>query len=237
MDRIQYTHPACMSTSLWWFVLAAALVVPAGAAAAGTQVCSAESGAARHTLVELFTSEGCSSCPPADRWLSGLAERDDLVALAFHVDYWDRLGWTDRFATPRHTQRQHERAAQARSGYVYTPQVLVNGRDFRQWAAYPGGEGLASVDPASEFSQTNNAGVVPLLSDVFDHRLPVWSIYPQYEADGVTEKPKTLANRNAAFQQWANGFFASTKAQVRSYETQTSAAVQAAKDAIGEFDT
>ena len=61
--------------------------------------CAAQSGARVPCVVELYTSEGCSSCPPADRWLSTLKGRPDVVALAFHVDYWDRLGWTDRFAS------------------------------------------------------------------------------------------------------------------------------------------
>jgi hypothetical protein len=64
-------------------------------------------------LVELYTSEGCNSCPPADRWLSASfakgAPRASGIALAFHVDYWDRLGWKDRFATPAFTQRQYDR--------------------------------------------------------------------------------------------------------------------------------
>jgi hypothetical protein len=113
------------------------------------EACVAETGAMRNTLVELFTSEGCSSCPPADRWLTALKDRGDLIALAFHVDYWDRLGWTDRFASPHFTQRQRDKASRARSSYVYTPQVLVDGGDFRGWAAHPGGAGLAKPQPAA----------------------------------------------------------------------------------------
>ena len=88
-------------------------------------------------LVELYTSEGCSSCPPADRWLSGL--RDDprlwreLVPIAFHVDYWDYIGWTDRFATTDHGQRQRAYAADGRVGTVYTPGFVVDGREWRGW--------------------------------------------------------------------------------------------------------
>lgn len=149
METIRHLPSARVVLACWTFVLLALLGTRVSAADGVALTCRAETGAARHTLVELFTSEGCNSCPPADRWLSGLAARDDLVALAFHVDYWDRLGWTDRFASPRYTQRQHQRASQARSGYVYTPQVLVNGRDFRQWAAHPGGEGLGSTASAS----------------------------------------------------------------------------------------
>jgi hypothetical protein len=95
--------------------------------------CSAHSSAQPPALVELYTSEGCSSCPPADRWLSTLKGRTDVLALAFHVNYWDRLGWPDRFATPATTERQHllQRASGAR--HVYTPQVMHNGQDWRDW--------------------------------------------------------------------------------------------------------
>jgi len=96
---------------------------------AAPQACMASSGATAPTLVELYTSEGCSSCPPADRWLSTLKGRSDVLALAFHVNYWDKLGWVDRFATPEATARQYELAHWMGSSNVYTPQVLVNGRD------------------------------------------------------------------------------------------------------------
>ncbi len=84
-------------------------------------------------LVELFTSEGCSSCPPADTLLTRLAAektigRAGIVTLAFHVDYWDRLGWKDRFSSAAFTDRQHRYAAAWRSGRVYTPQAVVDGR-------------------------------------------------------------------------------------------------------------
>lgn len=83
-------------------------------------------------VVELYTSEGCNTCPPADRWLSGIAaSRTDVIPLAFHVDYWDRLGWKDRFADAAYTRRQYELRAAAGAGFVYTPQVLLNGRDVR----------------------------------------------------------------------------------------------------------
>lgn len=86
-------------------------------------------------LLELYTSEGCSSCPPADRWLSSLPAAGmgmpKLQALAFHVDYWDYLGWRDRFADPAFSERQRRRASQAGASTVYTPQVMLNGQDFR----------------------------------------------------------------------------------------------------------
>jgi hypothetical protein len=117
-------------------ILVLPLVAPAKAAA---QECSARSGPARAALVELYTSEGCSSCPPADRWLSGLRASgiggDQLVPLAFHVDYWDYIGWKDEFAKPQYTARQRELAEVNRSRFVYTPQVLLGGADYRGWGS------------------------------------------------------------------------------------------------------
>ncbi|MSP82162.1 MAG: DUF1223 domain-containing protein [Alphaproteobacteria bacterium] len=78
-------------------------------------------------VVELFTSEGCSSCPPADEFLGELAQRSDVLALAFHVDYWDYLGWTDRFASPEFTHRQRRYAKILASPMVYTPQAVIGG--------------------------------------------------------------------------------------------------------------
>lgn len=95
--------------------------------------CVARSGTTLVPLVELYTSEGCSSCPPADRWLSTTfppAAPDPTVAvLAFHVDYWDRLGWTDRFAQPAFTARQYAAMRANGATFVYTPQVLLQGKD------------------------------------------------------------------------------------------------------------
>lgn len=113
------------------------------AAAAGPVVCEARSAARQTPLVELYTSEGCSSCPPADRWLSSLpaqahgAGQPPVLAAAFHVSYWDRLGWTDRFASPVFTARQAALMRSSGARYVYTPQVLVDGRDWRGWPVLP----------------------------------------------------------------------------------------------------
>lgn len=99
--------------------------------------CSATSGPARVALLELYTSEGCSSCPPADRWVSQLSAQgfnaDRVIPLALHVDYWDYIGWRDPFANPGFSARQREMARLGRSSVVYTPQVMINGRDFRSW--------------------------------------------------------------------------------------------------------
>jgi hypothetical protein len=79
-------------------------------------------------VVELFTSQGCSSCPPADKMLHEIADRSDVIALALHVDYWDYIGWKDEFADPRNAERQRAYAREAGRRSVYTPQMIVMGQ-------------------------------------------------------------------------------------------------------------
>ncbi len=79
-------------------------------------------------VVELFTSQGCNTCPPADAYLGKLAKRKRVIALSFHVDYWDYLGWKDRFALSGSTKRQRRYARQFKRGYVYTPQMVIDGQ-------------------------------------------------------------------------------------------------------------
>jgi len=123
----------------------AASTALAGPAAGQAPACQARSPERQALLVELYTSEGCNSCPPADRWLSGLRGRPGVLAAAFHVDYWDRLGWVDRFGDARHSARQAEQVRSAGARFAYTPQVLVNGRDWRGWPTLPLAEAPARV--------------------------------------------------------------------------------------------
>ena len=113
------------------FVLAC-LTAPAQAAR-----CEARSGPHTTALAELYTSEGCDSCPPADRWLQGLAGRglapDRVVPLSLHVNYWDYIGWKDPYAQQRFADRQRRLAQVMRARIVYTPQVLLQGQDYRRW--------------------------------------------------------------------------------------------------------
>jgi len=80
-------------------------------------------------VLELFTSQGCSNCPPADALIAELAERDDVLPLALHVDYWDYMGWADSFAKPEYTARQKGYARAAGHGSIYTPQIVIGGVD------------------------------------------------------------------------------------------------------------
>ena len=96
-----------------------------------------KSGETAATVIELFTSEGCSSCPPAETWMSELKTRADLwtniVPAVFHVDYWDGLGWPDRFAKQEFTKRQRRYASSWPTGAVYTPMFVLNGKEWRGW--------------------------------------------------------------------------------------------------------
>ncbi len=89
----------------------------------------------KSAVVELYTSEGCSSCPPADQWLEALVELPadelDVLALAFHVDYWDHIGWKDRFGSPKNTSRQRQLGANNKQQSIYTPEFFVGGKEAR----------------------------------------------------------------------------------------------------------
>jgi hypothetical protein len=116
-------------------LLAALLALSMGSVQA--MQCTARSAATTTALVELYTSEGCDSCPPADRWLSSLGSKgyapDRVVPIALHVDYWDYIGWKDPYARQAFSARQRKMATLARAAVVYTPQVLLQGRDFGDW--------------------------------------------------------------------------------------------------------
>ncbi len=92
------------------------------------QAGAAPGSARAPVVVELFTSQGCNSCPPADEFLGELAERPDIIALSLHVDYWDYIGWKDPYASPQVTARQRGYAERLGLRYVYTPQMVIDGR-------------------------------------------------------------------------------------------------------------
>lgn len=119
--------------------IAALIAMLLAAAPAFAESLTFESPETPVTLIELFTSEGCSSCPPADAWVSKLKANPELwkgiVPVVFHVDYWNGLGWPDRFATATNTARQRSYAASWRSNSVYTPGFVLNGREWRNWSS------------------------------------------------------------------------------------------------------
>jgi hypothetical protein len=129
---------------------AAAVTVLAGAAHAAAPACSAQSPPHTVALVELYTSDGCDSCPPADRWLSSLLTHGftpgRLVPLALHLDWRDYVGWKDEDARQAHAARRYKLARLRRPAIVYTPQVLLQGRDFPGWSTGAFATSVAAIN-------------------------------------------------------------------------------------------
>lgn len=119
------------------FLLTALCAIVFASNAIAQPQCSAVSGPQANALVELYTSEGCSSCPPADQWFTRLKTQGNqfgnIVPIALHVDYWDYIGWKDNFANPAFAKRQRDMAASGHARGVYTPQIAINGQDTRSW--------------------------------------------------------------------------------------------------------
>ena len=148
-------------------------LLPAAAAIAGNDDCSARS--ANHTvaLLELFTSEGCSSCPPAERWLSSLGDSrttiDKVVPLSLHVDYWDYIGWKDQFAQSGFGERQRRMAQQSGTSAVYTPQFFIQGRSYRP----PSSLSAFNDDLDAIYSRQPRADLALTLGSANGGKLPV----------------------------------------------------------------
>ena len=187
---------------------AAVLLLLTASSGQAAMTCSATSGAQTVPLVELFTSEGCDSCPAADRWLTSqfpaARTTSDATALAFHVDYWDRLGWKDRFATAQYTQRQYDAMRANRATFVYTPQVLVQGRDVASWRGGAVADLLAAARkrPARAFvtlAIDGDAGgnfPVRALATVADHALRKDAVlWLAYADSGLVSDVKAGENR------------------------------------------
>ncbi|WP_233848342.1 DUF1223 domain-containing protein [Paraburkholderia sp. HD33-4] len=132
LQRFTFFSPAAAGLAL--LLLSGSGIAAADAAGPS---CATHSPAHRVALVELYSSEGCDSCPPADRWL-GQWKSDGaahgIVPLALHVDYWNSLGWTDRFSQHRFTERQQTLTRLGGAHTIYTPEVFVAGRELRDWS-------------------------------------------------------------------------------------------------------
>jgi hypothetical protein len=197
-----------------WLKWMTAAALAATSTAALAAPCTATSPTHRVALVELFTSEGCSSCPPADAWLRRLPVEgfgpDRVVPLALHVDYWDYIGWKDRFASARYTERQRAYSAIGNSAFVYTPQVVFDGRDFRSWGSAGAFEQAVRAANAKPPRATitvsmdeSKAGVAPLrvgaeLSKDVDPAGA--SLYVAAYENGQTSQVKAGENRGATLE-------------------------------------
>jgi len=135
-------------------------------------------GGERPIVVELFTSEGCSSCPPADALLAELANRPDLLPLSLHVDYWDRLGWKDPYSSRKATERQNHYATLLDLSTVYTPQIVVDGK----WQAV--GSDRADVEHALALARRNRREVPVTLA--VDHGQAQIKLGPESDASSVS---------------------------------------------------
>ena len=171
--------------SAWAWRLAAGFLSVAAipAALADDHPFELTSGSTQTTLVELFTSEGCSSCPAADAWLAKLDGSPrlwrELIPIALHVDYWDRLGWQDRLARPEFTLRQRAYAKSWGADLVATPTVVVNGAGWEEWLR---GEPV----PAPSLGEVGVLRVARAGADVFEVRFaPAFLKEREFHAHGA----------------------------------------------------
>lgn len=175
------------------------ILASCGTAIAAGPGCQANSAATLTPVIELYTSEGCSSCPPADRWLSGLkssAAKGAVVAQAFHVGYWDYIGWVDRFASPAHTVRQKQVAARNSLSGIYTPQLVRDGRDSRAYqAGFANSEApRARIVMTRGTDDTFEATVEPTRADAR------WSAYWSVTEHGHSSKVRAGENAGESLQ-------------------------------------
>jgi hypothetical protein len=153
------------------------------------------SGAIQTKVIELYTSEGCSSCPLADKWLSKLKDEPtlfkDIIPLAFHVDYWDQLGWKDRWAQVAFSNRQRKLVAQGILSQVYTPAVVVVSQEWRGW--YKGTQ-LPQTKPVKAgvlSAHLNGQDLVVYYSEQGDYQLNI-----AYLGMGLVSKVTAGENRS-----------------------------------------
>ena len=202
---------SCLIMKITIKLLAFYAILTGATASFGTQNgCAARSGTTRVPVIELYTSEGCSSCPPADKWLSSLktlgggkavansaanGAGNGLVVQAFHVGYWDYIGWVDRFASPAYTTRQRQQAARGGQSTIYTPQAVLDGRDWRDWHG-PRGRLPASNEPAGA-----DISLRQVADDLFEATVTpaagaasTWSAYWTLTEHGHSSKVKSGEN-------------------------------------------
>ena len=185
-----------------------AINTPAIAEFSVSTACKAASAANITPVVELYTSEGCSSCPPADKWLSTLRSKNAILSTAnpaviqaFHVNYWDYIGWPDRFATPAHTNRQRQISTWNKQNGIYTPQMVLSGQDWRGWGG--SSRNVTASTSSSEVAQASislqqtgadqfEAVISPVTGA--NHPAATWSAYWTITEHGHITKVKAGEN-------------------------------------------
>lgn len=172
-----------------------AVIALVAAIANANAACSASSGAERPHLVELYTSEGCDSCPPAEHWMSTLLKHPDLIGMEFHVDYWDSTEWRDPFSDHAYTTRQQALAKRGNHGQIYTPQIWLDGH---VWSNWPKGSPPTPVDSAApSLSVTAESGdatrVQVEVGGAGDK--PDYRIYAALTENGLSERVRGGENR------------------------------------------
>lgn len=151
------------------------------------------------TVLELYTSEGCSSCPPADRFLSTFAQHEDpfrlVIPLAYHVDYWNYIGWDDRFAKAEYSMRQRRHVREGNSSQVYTPGFVANNKEWRQWF-----RGVRQVPEnkgeAGQLSARLTNGVLQATYTGHPTKAGPYLLHVAYLGMGITTKVKAGENKN-----------------------------------------
>ena len=203
---IFFVNPAGPVKSATQFIAFSALFMWAGSTFGAQTQCSAASGTTVTPVIELYTSEGCSSCPPADKWASTFKEKSQegaAVVQAFHVGYWDYIGWVDRFAAPAYTQRQREIGMREGLRSAYTPQAVLNGKDWPRWpvgspanVTQAAAKALASARITLQQLGTDQfeASVTPVVAPGGPAPAASWSAYWTVTEHGHNSKVKAGEN-------------------------------------------
>ena len=185
--------------------------------AALSQSCRAKSGEYVPPVVELYTSEGCNSCPPADQWLSRFKSDPGVIAMAFHVDYWDRLGWQDRFAKSAYSARQSQEQLRNGASFNYTPQIVLNGRDHKRWhrdvlPTSKSGRQQSFVDVTIVRNDEQVTATVTPRNDSYKRLSAYWTVTEDNhvsfvkagENDGATLRHDFVVRKYALAEEWSS---------------------------------
>ena len=173
-----------------------AAIALVAAIANANAACTAHSNAERPHLVELYTSEGCDSCPPAERWMSTLLKHPDLIGLEFHVDYWDDSAWRDPYSEHAYTVRQKALAKRGNHDQIYTPQIWLDGH---VWSNWPKGSPPAPVEgatpPALNLTAESGAVVKLQLDADGTEGKSAYRAYAALTVNGLSEHVRGGENR------------------------------------------